>query len=122
MENRFSGAQSQIDGFLLNPIIQSHSGIAPKTSWDTHQGTNENDSQSVPHSAASVSQSQTTGNSGPGVAYNMLTGVSEEITHGFSGKSSGKRKETHSSRQPQIHIENTLPTIEADQYLKAVRQ
>ena len=65
-QNRILGALSRLDDFLINPLIQGHSGIAPVMSRDTYgtnQGTNEDDSQSVPHPDASISQSQA--NSGP---------------------------------------------------------
>ena len=66
-ENRTLGALSRLD-FLMNPIIQGHSGTAPETSpnaYGSNQGTNENDSQSDPHPEAGIFQSQTTHNSGP---------------------------------------------------------
>ena len=62
------GALSRLDDFLVNPLIQGHSGTAPERSRNTlrtNQGTNEGDSQSDPHPEARVSQSQTTRNSGP---------------------------------------------------------
>ena len=46
-EHRILGALSHLDDFLMNPLIQGHSGTAPKTSWNaygTNQGTNEDDS------------------------------------------------------------------------------
>ena len=67
-ENRILGALSRLDDFLMNPLIQGHSGTAPETSWNvygTNQGTNEDDSQSDPHPEAGIFQSQTTRNSGP---------------------------------------------------------
>ena len=42
-ENRILGAISRLKDFLLNPLIQSHSGIALETSrnaYETNQGTN----------------------------------------------------------------------------------
>ena len=67
-ENRILGALSRLDDFLMNPLIQGHSGTAPETSrraYGLNQGTNEDDSQSEPHPEAGVFQSQTTWNSGP---------------------------------------------------------
>ena len=67
-ENRILGALSRLDGFLMNLLIQGHSGTAPETSrnaYGTNQGTNEDDFQSDPHPEAGVFQSQTTQNSGP---------------------------------------------------------
>ena len=46
-ENRILGALARLDDFLMNPLIQGHSGTAPKTSQNalsTSQGTNEDDS------------------------------------------------------------------------------
>ena len=67
-ENRIHVALSHIDDVLMNPLIQGHSGTAPKTSrnaFGTNQGTNEDDSQSDPHPEASISRNQMTQNSGP---------------------------------------------------------
>ena len=67
-ENRILGTLSQLDEFLLDPLIQGHSGSAPETSRTTpgtNQGTNEHDSQSDPHPEASISRKQTTRNFGP---------------------------------------------------------
>ena len=74
-ENRILGALSHLDEFLLNPLIQGHTGAAPETTWNTlgtNQGTNENDFQSYLHPEASVSQSQTTRNSGPDDGYDPI--------------------------------------------------
>ena len=46
-ENRTLGALSRLDEFLLNPLIQGHSGSTLETSRNAlgrNQGTNENDS------------------------------------------------------------------------------
>ena len=70
-----------LDEVLLISLIQGHSGTAPETyrkTLGTNQGTNEDESQSVPHSGAIVSQSQRTRNSGPGKAYDMVKSVPEE--------------------------------------------
>ena len=59
-KNRILGALSRLDNFLMNPLIQGHSGTAPETSrnaYGTNQGTNEDDFQSDPHPKASISQS-----------------------------------------------------------------
>ena len=59
-ESRFLGAFSQLHEFLLNPLIEGHSGSAPETSrkaLNPNQGTNEDDSQSNPHPEARGSQS-----------------------------------------------------------------
>ena len=62
------GALSRLDDFLMKPVLQGHSGIAPETSWNangTNQATNEDDSQCDPRPGTGVFQSQTTRNSGP---------------------------------------------------------
>ena len=46
-ENRILGALARLDDFLMNPLIQGHSGTAPETSRNALrfiQGTNEGDS------------------------------------------------------------------------------
>ena len=67
-EHRILTALSRLDDFLMNPLIQGHSGTAPETSrtaYGSNQGTNEDDSQSDPHPEAGIFQSQTTQISGP---------------------------------------------------------
>ena len=67
-ENRILGALARLDDFLMNPLIQGHSGTAPDTSrnaFSTSQGTNEDDSQTDPHPEAGIFNNQTTQNSGP---------------------------------------------------------
>ena len=67
-ENRILSALSRLDDFLMNPLIQGHSGTAPETSrnaFSTSQGTNEDDSQSHLHPEAGIFNNQTTQNSGP---------------------------------------------------------
>ena len=67
-ENRILGTLSRLDDFLMNPLVQGHSGTAPETSrnaYGTNQGTNEDDSQSDLHPKAGIFCSQTTQNSGP---------------------------------------------------------
>ena len=74
-ESRILGALCRLDDFLLNPLIQGHSGSSPETSWNAHgtnQGTNKEDSQSDPHLEASVSQSQTRRNSGSDDGYDRV--------------------------------------------------
>ena len=54
-ENRILGAQARLDDFLMNPLLQGHSGITPETSrnvFSFNQGTNEDDFQSDPHAVA----------------------------------------------------------------------
>ena len=69
---RILGALSKLDEFLLNPQIRTHSGTVPGTFRNTNvenQGTNEDDSQIVPHPEAGIFRSQTTQNSGPEVGH-----------------------------------------------------
>ena len=66
-ESRILGALSRLDYFLMNPLIQGHSGNAPETSrnaYGNNQGTTEDNFQSDRHPKASISRSQTTLNSG----------------------------------------------------------
>ena len=67
-KNRILGALARLDDFLMNPLLQGHSGTAPETSRNelsTSQGTNEDDSQSDPHPEAGIFHKQMTQNSGP---------------------------------------------------------
>ena len=67
-ENRILSALARLDDFLMNPLIQGHSGITPEMSrnaFTTNQGTNEDDSQSDPHPEAGIFGNQVTQNSGP---------------------------------------------------------
>ena len=75
MENRILGALSRLDDFLMNPLIQSHSGTAPETSrnvFSTSQGTNEDDSQSDPVPEAGLFDNQTARNSGAEVGHDTF--------------------------------------------------
>ena len=56
-ENRILGALARLDDFLMNPLLQGHSGTTPERSRNVfriNQGTNEDDSQSNPHSEAGL--------------------------------------------------------------------
>ena len=67
-ENRILGALARLDDFLMNPLIQGHSGTTPETSrnvFSIREGTNEDDSQSNPHPEAGLFNNQMTQNSGP---------------------------------------------------------
>ena len=66
-ENRILGALARLDDFLMNPLIQGHSGTTTETSrnvFSINQGTNEDDSQSDPHPEAGLFNNQMTQNSG----------------------------------------------------------
>ena len=119
-ENRFLGALSCLDNFLMNPLIQGYCGTTPETprnAYGLNQRTNEEKSQSDPHPEAGLFQSQTTQNSGPEDGQDMVTGVHEEVTYCSPSTVSGKqKKKNRSTSQPHFHSENTPATIEADQY------
>ena len=75
-ENRILGALAGLDDFLMNPLLQGHSGTAPDASrnvFSINQRTNEDDSQSDPHPEAGLLTS------GP-QAHDMVNGVTEQ-TH-----------------------------------------
>ena len=74
-ENRMLGALARLDDFLMNPLLQGHSGTTPETSWNMfiiNQGTNEDDSQSNPHPEAGLLTS------GREDRHDMATGVQRE--------------------------------------------
>ena len=80
-ENRILGALARLDDFLMNPLLQGHSGNTPETSGNaskTNQGTNEDDPQSDPHPEASIFSSQTIRNSGQETCCDMVTEVQRE--------------------------------------------
>ena len=76
-ENRILGALARLDDFLMNPLLQGHSGTTSETSqnmFSIHQGTNEDDSQSSPHPEAGLPIS------GWEDRHDMATGVQRECT------------------------------------------
>ena len=77
-ENRILGALARLDDFLMNPLLQGHSGITPETSrnvFNINQGTSEDDSRSDPHPEAGPLTS------GRGNHIDMVTGVQRERVH-----------------------------------------
>ena len=67
-KKRILGALARLDPFLMNQLIQGHSGTTPEMSrnaFSTNEGTNEDDSQSDPHPEAGIFGNQTMQNSGP---------------------------------------------------------
>ena len=77
-ENRILGALARLVDFLMNLLLQGHSGTAPKTSGNassTSQRTNEDDSQSDPHPEVGIFHNQTTQNSGSGDGHDNLSGT-----------------------------------------------
>ena len=135
-ENRILGALSRLDDFLMNPLLQGHSGATPeafRNPLGTSQGTNKDDSQNHSHPEASFFRSQI--NSGPEEDHDMVTGVQkkslhchdmtrdhEEVTYCSPSTSSKKQKKNHSTSQPQFRSEKTPSLIEADQILLAFQQ
>ena len=115
-ENRILGALARLDDFLMNPLLQGHSGTTPEPSRNalsTSQGTNEDDSQNDPHPEAGLFHSQITQNAGPEHGHDMvtgateqsrschdMTGVHEEVTYCPPTRSSGKQKKNRSTSQP----------------------
>ena len=74
-ENRILGALARLDDFLMNPLLQGHSGTTPETSrnmFNLSQRTNEDDSQSNPHPDAGLLTS------GQKDRHDMVTGVQRE--------------------------------------------
>ena len=78
-ENRILGALARLDDFLMNPLLQGHSGTTPETSrnvFSINQGTNEDDSQSDSHPEAGLLTS------GREDRHDMATGVQRESAAG----------------------------------------
>ena len=146
-ENRILGALARLDDFLMNPLLQGHSGTTPKTSrkvFSINQGANEDDSQSDPHPEAGLltsgredrldmatgvqrestqAQDMVTGvTEQTRNQRDIITGVHEEFMCCSPSTSSGKQKKNRSTSQPQFCSENTPVTIEADQFLFALQQ
>ena len=151
-ENRTLGALARLGDFLMNLLLQGHSGITPETSRNalsTSQGKNDDDSQNDPHPEAGLFHGRMTQNSGPEDDHDMvsgvqkeslcsndmvtgateqignchdMTGVHEEVSYCSPSTSSGKQKKNRSTSQPQLRSENTPTTIEADQFLFAFQQ
>ena len=74
-ENRILGALVRLDDFLMNPLLQSHSGTTPEPSRNalsTSQGTNEDDSQNDPHPEVGLFRGQITQNSGPEDGHDII--------------------------------------------------
>ena len=132
-ENRILGALARLDDFLINPLLQGHSGTTSETSrnmFSINQGTNEDDSQSNPHPEAGllISGREDRHDMATGVqreciqAHDMVTGVHAEVMYCSPSTSSGKQKKNCSTSQPQFRCENTPATVEADQILLALQQ
>ena len=73
-ENHILGALARIDDFLMNPLLQRHSGATPETSrnvFSKNRGANEDDSQIDPHPEAGLLTS------GHEDRHDMVTGATE---------------------------------------------
>ena len=82
-ENRILGALAGLDDFLMNPLLQGHSGTTPERSrnvFSVNQGTNEDDSQSNPHPEANLL------NSGQEYHHSTEMGVQRECEVGQDSK------------------------------------
>ena len=65
----------------MNPLIHGKSGATPvisRNAFSTNQGTNDDDSQSDPHSEAGIFGNQTMRKSGQKNRRDMVTGVQRE--------------------------------------------
>ena len=132
-KNHTLRALARLDDFLMNPLLQGHSGTTPETSrnmFSIDLGTNEDDSQSNPHPEAGPLTSgradrhdMATGvQRESAVGQDMVTRIHEEVIYCSLSTSSGKQKKNCSTSQPQFRSENTPATIEADQILLALQQ
>ena len=83
-ENRILGALARLDNFLMNPLLQGHSGTAPETSrnvFSVNQGTIEDDSQSDPHPKAGTFDNQAMRNVGQELCSDDNTGTLSSVLH-----------------------------------------
>ena len=81
-ESRILGALARLDNFLMNSLLQGHSGTIPEPSRNAlsiSQGTNQDDSQNYPHPEAGLFHGQMAQNSGPEDGHNMVTGATAQI-------------------------------------------
>ena len=80
-KNRILCTSARVNDFLMNTLLQGHSGATPEASRNplsTNQGTNEDDSQNDLHPEAGLFHSQITQNSGPEENHDIVTGVQRE--------------------------------------------
>ena len=83
-ENPILGALARLDDFLMNPLLQGHSGTTPEPSRNaliTNQGTNEDNSQNDPHPEAGLFHGQMIQNSGPEIDYDSIRYTMRVCTH-----------------------------------------
>ena len=79
--SRILGAIARLDDFLMNPIIQGHSGTTPAMSqntFSTNQGTNEDDRQSDRRPEAGIFGNLMMRNPGQVDQHDMVTRVQRE--------------------------------------------
>ena len=77
-EKRILCALARLDDFLMNPLLQGHSGTTPEPSRNAlskSQGTIEDDYQNDPHSEAGLFHGQTAQNSGPEDGYDTIASL-----------------------------------------------
>ena len=132
-KNRIPGELARLDDFLMNPLLQGHSGTTLETSrnvFSINRGANEDDSQNDAHPEAGLltSDREDCHDMAIGVTEqirgqrDMVTRVHEEVMYCSPSTSSGKQKKNRSPSQPQYRSENTPATVEADQILLALQQ
>ena len=118
-ENRILGALARLDDFLMNPLLQGHSGTTLETSrnmFSINQGTNEDDSQSNPHPEAGllISGQEDRHDMATGVqrectqAHDMVKGVHEEVMYCSSAHLPESRKTTALQVNPNFAAKTTL--------------
>ena len=107
-ENRILGALAKLDDFLMNPLLQGHSGTTPETSrnvFSVNQGTNEDDSQSDLHPAAGLLTS------GREDRHDMAMGVQRESTQAHDMVTGVKeRHDMVTGVTEQIHSQRDMVT------------
>ena len=124
-ENYILGSLARLDDFLMEPLIQGHSGTALETCRNaigTNHGISEDESQNYPHPEAGIFSSQTAQNFGPEIGHDMVTGVHEVVTSCSPSTSSGKLNMNRFISHPQFRCENKPATIETEQILSALHQ
>ena len=94
-ENRLLGALARLDDFLMNPLLQGHSGTTPETSrnvFSINQGANEDDSQSDPHPEAGLLTS------GQEDRHDMVTGATERRDMAIGAQRERKSTQAHDNK------------------------
>ena len=87
-KSRILGALARLDNFLMNPLLQGHSGTTPepyRNALSISQGKYEDDSQNDPHPEAGLFHGQMAQNSGPEDSHDTIsqkTYSSTKFSHG----------------------------------------